>query len=59
LHKQYKENAEPETKIVPLPAMEVKLTDRAVLNLSGSPQIDYGEHRNNAVLFFQFKVNVN
>jgi len=59
LHKQYKEDAEPETKIVPLPAMEVKLTDRAVLNVSGSPQVDIGEHRNNAVVFFQFKVNVN
>lgn len=58
LHKQYKENAEPETKVVPLPAMEVRMTDRAVLNISGSPQVDYGEHRSNAVLFFQVKVNV-
>jgi len=31
---------------------------RSVLNISGSPQIDYGKHRNNAVLFFQFKLNV-
>jgi len=58
LHKQYKEDAEPETKLVPLPAMEVKLTKRSVLNISGSPQIDYGRHRNNAVLFFQFKLNM-
>ena len=58
LHKQYKEDAEPETKLVPLPAMEVKLSKSSVLNLSGSPQIDYGEHRSNAVLFFQFKLNV-
>ncbi len=58
LHKQYKKNAEPETKIVPLPAIEVKLAKRAVLNLSGSPQVDYGNHRNNAVLFFQFKLNL-
>ena len=59
LHKQYKKNSEPETKIVPLPAMEVKLHDRAVLNVSGSPQVDIGDHRNNAVLFFQFKMNIN
>ncbi|NND92818.1 MAG: hypothetical protein HKN42_18325 [Granulosicoccus sp.] len=58
LHKQYKKNAEPETKLVPLPAMEVKLTNRSVLNLSGSPQVDYGNHRNNAVLFFQFKLKL-
>lgn len=58
LHKQYKKNAEPETKIVPLPAMEFKLTKSSVLNLSGSPQVDYGDHRNNAVLFFQFKLQM-
>ena len=58
VHKQYKKNAEAETKILPLPAMEVKLTKRSVLNVSGSPQVDYGDHRNNAVLFFQFKVNL-
>ena len=58
LHKQYKKNAEPETKIVPFPVMEVKLTRRSTINLSGSPQIDYGNHRNNAVLFLQFKLQL-
>ncbi|MFT6874058.1 MAG: hypothetical protein ACI9XK_001049 [Granulosicoccus sp.] len=58
VRKQYKKNAEPETKLLPFPAMEIKLTKRAVLNVSGSPQIDYGNHRNNAVLFFQFKLNL-
>jgi len=38
--------------------MEIKLNKRAVLNVSGSPQVDYGNHRNNAVLFFQFKLNL-
>jgi len=56
LHKQFKKNGEPETKLVPLPAMEFKFSDRAVLNLSGSPQVDFGDHRNNAVLFFQLKL---
>ena len=58
VHKQYKKNAEAETKLLPLPAMEIKLSKRSVLNVSGSPQVDYGNHRNNAVLFFQFKLNV-
>lgn len=58
LHKQFKKNAEPETKLVPFPAMEVKLSRRSVLNLSGSPQVDYGDHRNNAVLFFQYKLQL-
>lgn len=58
LHKQYKKNAEPETKLVPFPAVELKLTKRSTLNLSGSPQVDFGDHRNNAVLFFQFKLRL-
>jgi hypothetical protein len=58
VHKQYKKNAEAETKILPIPAMEIKLSKRSVLNVSGSPQVDYGNHRNNAVLFFQFKLNI-
>ncbi|MBX2881169.1 MAG: hypothetical protein KTR32_14590 [Granulosicoccus sp.] len=57
LHKQFHKNSEPETKVVPLPAVEVSLSERAVLNISGSPQIDYAGQRNNAVMFFQFKWN--
>lgn len=57
LHKQFHKNADPETKVVPLPAVEFSLSNRAVLNVSGSPQIDYAGQRNNAVLFFQFKWN--
>lgn len=56
LHKQFKKDSDPETKLVPLPAIEFRMTDHAVLNLSGSPQVDIGDHRNNAVLFFQLKV---
>ena len=58
LHKQFRANGDPETKIVPLPAVEFRITNRAVLNLSGSPQIDFGEQRNNAVLFFQLKLGL-
>lgn len=57
LHKQFHKNSEPETKLVPLPALELALAPQAVLNISGSPQIDYAGQRNNAVLFFQFKWN--
>ncbi len=56
LHKQFKKNAEPETKLVPLPAIEFRMSDRAVLNLSGSPQVDFANQQNNAVLFFQLKI---
>ena len=58
LHKQFKKNAEPETKLVPFPAMEIKLTNRSVLNLSGSPQVDFADQKNNAVLFFQYKLHL-
>jgi len=58
LNKQYHPNSEPETKIVPLPVVEIAFSEKAVLNISGSPEIDYGEHHNNAVVFFQFKLNM-
>jgi len=58
LHKQFKVNAEPETKIVPLPALELRMTKNSVLNVSGSPEIDFGDHSNNAVVFFQVKLNM-
>ncbi len=58
LHKQFTQDAEPSTKIVPLPAVELGLTDKAVVNISGSPEIDYGDHHNNAVIFFQLKLNL-
>ncbi len=59
LRKQYKKNGGPETKLVPLPAIEYRLHRRAVINLSGSPQVDFGDHHNNAVVFFQLKLNMN
>ena len=59
LRKQFKKNGGPETKLVPLPAMEYRLSRRAVINLSGSPQVDFGDHHNNAVVFFQLKLNLN
>jgi hypothetical protein len=58
LHKQYSPNSEPTTKIVPLPAVEFQMTDRFVINVSGSPEIDFQDHHNNAVMFFQGKWNV-
>ena len=58
LNKQYHPGSEPETKVVPLPAVEFRFAKRATLNISGSPQIDYAGQRNNAVLFFQFKLNL-
>ncbi|ASJ75241.1 hypothetical protein [Granulosicoccus antarcticus] len=58
VHKQYKKNAEPETKLLPFPAVEIKISKRSVLNISGSPAIDYADQKNNAVLFFQYKLNI-
>ncbi len=58
LHKQYHPNSDPETKIVPLPTIEFQMSKRFVLNVSGSPEIDYQDHHNNAVMFFQGKWNM-
>ena len=58
VHKQFKKNAEPETKVLPFPALEVKLTRRSVLNISGSPAVDFANQKNNAVMFFQYKLQL-
>ena len=58
LHKQFRIDGEPETKIVPFPALEFALSRRAVINVSGSPEIDFEEHHNNAVVFLQLKLNL-
>ena len=38
--------------------MEIKISKHAVLNLRGSPAVDVGNQRNNAVLFFQYKLQL-
>jgi len=58
LHKQYAKNADPETKILPLPAIEFTLAERAVLNVSGSPAVDFADQKNNAVVWFQLKLGL-
>ncbi len=59
LRKQYHEDSDLQTKIVPLPAVEISLTKNTVLNVSGSPEVDYNGEHSNAVMFFQLKMNVN
>lgn len=58
VHKQFKKNAAPETKLLPFPALELKLNKYAVLNISGSPAVDFANQKNNAVLFFQYKLQL-
>lgn len=58
LRKQYHANTELQTKIVPLPAVEVSVTENTVLNISGSPEVDYNGEHSNAVMFFQLKMNM-
>jgi len=55
VHKQFHVNADLETKIVPFPVMEVALSQRASLNITGAPKLDFVGSRNNPVVFFQFK----
>ena len=58
VHKQFKLNGGPETKLLPFPALELKLNKYAVLNVSGSPAVDFANQKNNAVLFFQYKLQL-
>ena len=58
LRKQYHANRELQTKIIPLPVMEVSLTKSTVLNISGSPSVDYNGEHSNAVMYFQLKMDI-
>jgi len=58
LRKQYHKNKGLQTKVVPLPAIELTLTQSTVLNVSGSPEIDFNGEHNNAVMFFQIKMKI-
>jgi len=58
LHKQFSPNSAPKTRIVPLPVVEFKFSKRFVLNVSGSPEVDFQGQKNNAVLIFQGKLNL-
>lgn len=56
VRKQFHKNTGPETKVLPFPVLEIGLSPKAVLNVSGSPQLDQAGLRNNAVLFLQYKM---
>jgi len=58
VRKQYHKNAGLETKVVPFPVIEVGLTKRSSLNITGSPEIDYAGSHSNAVMFFQYKLQL-
>lgn len=58
VNKQFHMNSEPQTKILPLPALEMTLSRHSVLNISGSPKIDYAGQRNNPVVWFQYKLSL-
>lgn len=58
VRKQFHKNKPLETKILPFPVMEMNLWKRASLNVSGSPELDFAGSKNNAVMFFQFKLQL-
>ncbi len=58
LRKQYHTNQELQTKVVPLPVLEVSLTKSTILNISGSPEVDYNGEHSNAVMYFQLKMDM-
>lgn len=48
-----------DTRLLPFPVIEFALSERAVINVSGSPSVDFGEQRNNPVIWFQAKIGLN
>lgn len=58
LRKQYHADKELQTKIIPFPVLEVSLTKSTILNISGSPEVDYNGEHSNAVMYFQLKMDI-
>ena len=58
LHKQFSPSGDPETRVVPLPVVELKMTEKFTLNLSGSPELDFQGQHTNGVLILQGKWNL-
>jgi len=58
LHKKYSPSGDPETRIVPLPVVELKVTEKFTLNFSGSPELDFQGQHTNGVLILQGKWNL-
>lgn len=48
-----------DTRLLPFPVVEFALSERAVINVSGSPSVDFGEQKNNPVIWFQAKIGLN
>lgn len=59
IHKKFKKNGNGETKLVPIPVIEVNVFKKLNVNISGTPQIDSTKNHTNGVIFFQFKYLLN
>ncbi len=57
VHKQFIKGGEGETKLVPIPIIEVGIQKHVSLNITGSPKLDYANgKRTNGVLVMQLKL---
>jgi len=60
MEKQYLKGQDIETRIIPMPILEVKATNKLSFNVTGTPQLDYSEkHHTNGVILFQLKMAMN
>lgn len=44
------------TRVIPLPTLEVCINGKMILNVSGSPALDYDQTRTNGVVFLSLKL---
>jgi hypothetical protein len=60
MEKQYLKGKDLETRIIPMPILEVKASNKLSINVTGTPQLDYSDkHHTNGVILFQFKMAMN
>jgi len=60
INKQFLKGQDVETRIIPMPIVEVKATQKLSFNITGTPQLDYSsQHHTNGVVLFQMKMALN
>lgn len=59
VRKQYLKGGPVETRFIPTPVVEINVYKNLAVNLTGSPQLDYGDdHHTNGVIFLQMKLSL-
>ncbi len=57
-YKQFHKGQDPETRLIPLPALELKTVGDVFVNLSVVPEIGGKKYHTNGLMYLQFKLKL-